>query len=183
MALAGLAILLVAAVGWQWSRGSGRPVPAARTPAAGSARGNAPGQATPTVPAVELAALTRPRPEPVEGERDPFRFGAERRPAPPPAPVQPAPPAVAGQPGDGGAVPGQPPPPPPPPPIPLKFVGVVQVEGKAKMAILTDAHGVYYGAEGEAIDGRYRIVRIGAESVEMVYLDGRGRKVIPLSGS
>jgi hypothetical protein len=39
-----------------------------------------------------------------------------------------------------------------------------------------------YGKEGDIIDGRYRIVRIGAESIELTYLDGRGRQTIRLSG-
>jgi hypothetical protein len=39
-----------------------------------------------------------------------------------------------------------------------------------------------YGKEGDVIDGRYRIVRIGVESIELTYLDGRGRQTIRLSG-
>jgi len=31
--------------------------------------------------------------------------------------------------------------------------------------------------------GQYRILRISAESIEMAYLDGRGRQTIRLSGS
>ena len=31
-------------------------------------------------------------------------------------------------------------------------------------------------------EGRYKIIRIGVESVEMSYLDGRGRQRIPLTG-
>ena len=38
------------------------------------------------------------------------------------------------------------------------------------------------GREGDIIDGRYRLVRIGVESVVMEYLDGRGRTTIRLSG-
>ena len=38
------------------------------------------------------------------------------------------------------------------------------------------------GREGEIIDGRYRLVRIGVESVVMEYVDGRGRTTIRLSG-
>jgi hypothetical protein len=39
-----------------------------------------------------------------------------------------------------------------------------------------------YGKDGDTIDGRYRIVKIGAESVEVTHLDGRGRQVIRLTG-
>ena len=48
---------------------------------------------------------------------------------------------------------------------------------------LTDGRGVYQGREGDIIEGRYRIVRIGAESIEMTFLDGSGHQVIRQSGS
>ena len=40
----------------------------------------------------------------------------------------------------------------------------------------------YYGREGEVIEGRYRIVKIGVESIELAYLDGRGRQTIRQTG-
>ena len=74
--------------------------------------------------------------------------------------------------------------PPPPPPIALKFIGTVeQAPSRLKLAVLSDGRNVFYGKEGEVIEGRYRIVRIGAESIEMVYVDGRGRQTLRLSGS
>ena len=52
------------------------------------------------------------------------------------------------------------------------------------MAVLSDGRGTpVHGKEGDIILGQYRIVRIGAESMEMSYLDGRGRTTIRLSGS
>ena len=56
---------------------------------------------------------------------------------------------------------------------------------KPKVAILSDSAGhVFTGYEGgPAIEGRYRILKVGAESVEMSYLDGRGRTTLRLSGS
>jgi hypothetical protein len=59
----------------------------------------------------------------------------------------------------------------------------VERTNKMKIAVLSDGRNVFYGQEGETIDGRYRIERIGVESIEMVWLDGRGRQVIRLSGS
>ena len=50
------------------------------------------------------------------------------------------------------------------------------------MAVLSDARGVYYGREGDIIEGRYRIVKIGVESIELEYLDGRGRQTIRQTG-
>lgn len=135
----------------------------------------------PGVQDVELEALKQPRPEIESGERDPFRFKAE---APPPAPLG------GGPNGGGPGVPGTaagpvvPPGPPPLPPIPLRFIGIVdQAAHKQKLAVLSDGRGVFYGREGDIIEGRYRIVRIGVESIEMVYVDGRGSQTIRLSGS
>lgn len=72
---------------------------------------------------------------------------------------------------------------PPPPPIALKFVGVAQMPSGKRVASLSDGRGVMIGAEGDVIDGRFRIVRIGVESIVMEYLDGKGRQTIPLRGS
>jgi hypothetical protein len=71
------------------------------------------------------------------------------------------------------------------PPITLKYLGTVEVPGRVrKLAVLRDEYGgVYYGAEGETVLGQYRILRIGAESIEMSYVDGRGRQTIRQSGS
>ena len=74
--------------------------------------------------------------------------------------------------------------PPPLPPIPLKLIGTVNREGKPTIAVLTDGQGLpMYGVEGGTIAGRYRILRIGVESIEISYLDGRGRQTIRLTGS
>jgi hypothetical protein len=75
--------------------------------------------------------------------------------------------------------------PPPPPPIPLKFIGTVEAPSQSKrLAALVDSLGrAFQGGEGDVIAGQYRIVKIGTESIEMTYLDGRGRQTIRLSGS
>ena len=53
-----------------------------------------------------------------------------------------------------------------------------------KIAVLSDGRGApIYGKEGEALLGQYRILRIGAESIELEYIDGRGRQAIRLYGS
>jgi hypothetical protein len=51
-----------------------------------------------------------------------------------------------------------------------------------RVAILSDTRGVYYGREGDVIEGRYQIVKIGVESIELAYIDGRGRQVIRQTG-
>jgi hypothetical protein len=64
----------------------------------------------------------------------------------------------------------------------LKFIGIAK-QGEGRLyAVLRDERGVYYGAEGDVVEGRYRILRVSAEVVEMSYVDGRGRTSIPLSG-
>jgi hypothetical protein len=40
-----------------------------------------------------------------------------------------------------------------------------------------------YGREGETIEGRYKIWKIGTESIEISYSDGRGRATLRMSGS
>jgi len=142
-----------------------------------SSRGNragAPGPRATEAPQVHLDALNEERPVLDSSGRDLFRFRV-KPPPPPPAPKaavgpQPAPP---------------PPGPPPVPPIALKFIGVVDTPPPGKrVAVLSDGRGApVYGHEGDTVLGQYRIVRIGAESVEMSYLDGRGRQTIRLSGS
>lgn len=65
----------------------------------------------------------------------------------------------------------------------LKFIGLVDAPAQGgKLAVLSDGRSVFYGHEGEVIDGRFKIVRIGVESIEMMYADGRGRQTIRLSG-
>jgi hypothetical protein len=74
--------------------------------------------------------------------------------------------------------------PPPPPPIALRFIGLVEAPGQAgRVAILSDGRGnVFYGKEGDTVEGRYRMLKIGPDAVELSYVDGRGRQTIRLSG-
>ena len=66
----------------------------------------------------------------------------------------------------------------------MRFIGLVEAPQQAqKIAVLSDGRGIYQGREGDIIEGRYRILRIGVESVDMAYVDGRGRQTIRLSGS
>jgi hypothetical protein len=158
------------------------PSPTAGGPPAASNVRNAPrtqgGRAAGsiTAPDVHLEALNEPRIKPDEARRDLFRFRPKAAPPPPSSQaVKPVPvPAPEG-----------PPPPPPLPPISLKFIGIWELtEQQRKIAILSDGKGgvPIYGAEGETIEGRYKILRIGTESIELAYLDGRGRQTIRLSG-
>ena len=51
-----------------------------------------------------------------------------------------------------------------------------------KVAVLSDGRNVYYGRAGEIVDGRWRIVSIGEESLQIEHADGRGRQTVRLSG-
>lgn len=122
---------------------------------------------------LKLDRLTAQREDPGEPERNPFRF----RPAPPPpAPrveARPEPPPVFVPPPAG---------PPPPPPIPLKYFGTAVVQG-TRIGYFSDARGhIIPGKEGDIIEGRYRVLRVGERSADLQYLDGRGRQTIGLSG-
>ena len=71
--------------------------------------------------------------------------------------------------------------PPPPPPITIKFIGIVET-ARGKVGAFTDCRATFPGREGEVIEGRYRVVRIGIESAIVEYTDGRGRTTLPLNG-
>lgn len=168
--LAFLGLLIVVAVYVYWPRTT--PSTAGRSAVTARARTNGPSAVT--APDVQLQALDEERPRPVDSpQRDLFRFKPKPAPAPPPIRQSPAPTA--------GAAPSGPP---ALAPIPMRFIGLVEAPQHAKkIAILSDGRGTYRGQEGDIIEGRYRILRIGVESIDMVYLDGRGRQTIRLSGS
>jgi hypothetical protein len=171
--LVGLLAALGLAVYWSFFRQAEVAPSASNSASPGSAVG--PGGSMVLPSALQLSALEPVNDKPAAG-RNPFRFGV---PPPPPAPpLRPAPPPAPTIPTG----PVTPPPPPPPPMIALKFTGVVQLPAGKKVAALSDGKGIFMGAEGDVIDGRFRIVKIGVESIVMEYLDGRGRQTIPLRG-
>jgi len=155
---------------------------AAESPSSNKAGGATPRQqqatAAPAAPGVNLEALDSERPKPEAAERNLFRF---RPKPPPPPPPSVAPPVAAVSPP---VQPG-PAPPPPVPPITLKFIGLVEAPTQQqKIAVLSDGRNApFLGKEGDIIEGRIRILKIGVESIELAYLDGRGRQTIRLTGS
>ena len=176
-ALFGLLALLAVIGAWQYLGAAGTPD--ASAPAAAR---RAEATSAPPVPVdVSLGSLADARSGPDDAGRNPFVFGARQVVAPAGdvtrRPVRPA---------DGPVTPPlfTPTGPPPPPPIPLKFIGLV--EGTAtsrRIAVLSDTKGlVVHGTEGAIIDGRYRILAIGPESIDIAYADGRGRQTLRLSG-
>ena len=49
------------------------------------------------------------------------------------------------------------------------------------MGITTPARDPVFKS-GDVIEGRYRLLRVGDNSADLIYLDGRGRQTIRLSG-
>jgi hypothetical protein len=169
-----LGIALVALVAyWMWPEQPAVPDAAASNRRA-APRAAAQGDVDPAELKVRLDALEAKRPDFGEGSRNPFRF------QPPPAPPPPERLPPVSLPGPAG-------PPPAPagpaiPPIPLKYMGTVERPGMM-LAALTDCKGFSYAArEGELIDGRYRLVKIGIESVILEYSNGTGRTTVRKSG-
>jgi hypothetical protein len=173
--LAVLVVVLAAILGYRlWARPSAGTAPASygRAPARAGTR-DAP--ARPQAPEVRLRQLEAAPPQPNGSGRNLFRF--QPKTAPPPA-------ATTG-PTPGGAQPAPAMPAgPSTTPINLKFIGIVEApEQDKKFAVLSDGRNVYQGKEGDIIEGRFKILHIGAESIELAYIDGRGRQTIRLTGS
>jgi hypothetical protein len=113
------------------------------------------------------------REEPI---RNPFQFRTK------PSSAAPREQASASKPPVVIAPPQVPQGPPPPPPIALKYIGVLET-AQGRVAIFRDTGGdIINGREGDIIDGRYRLLKIGVESADLAYVDGRGRQTIRLSG-
>lgn len=177
--LGGLLVALGAVAWWQFGGSSdSAPRPASRAGAPSNQAGRNARVETPDVVDVKLESLEQAVEELAESARNPFRFRPVAPPPPPPRPVVQAPPVVMAPP-----VPQGPPPPPPPPPIPLRYIGLLGAATQPdRVAVLADTRGTpIYGREGDIIDGRYRLLRISGESVDVAYLDGRGRQTFRLA--
>ena len=104
------------------------------------------------------------------------------------APPPPAPPAVKVVPGSIPTAANQPkpePPPtttptaPPPPPIPLKFYGFSARTG-AKRAFFINGDDIEVAAENEVIKNRYKVIKIGVNSVVVEDLNFKHQQTLPL---
>jgi hypothetical protein len=73
--------------------------------------------------------------------------------------------------------------PPGPPPINLKFFGFASQPGEPKKVFLSQGENVFIGAEGDIINRRYKIVRIGVGTVEVEDLQYNHRQTLPLTQS
>lgn len=76
----------------------------------------------------------------------------------------------------------QPPPgPPPPPPITLKFFGFASKPGQPKRVFLAKGQDVFIAGEGDIVDRRYKVLRIGTTSIELQDVLNNNRQSIPIT--
>jgi hypothetical protein len=115
------------------------------------------------------------------GNRSLFEFSAAPLPATPEAKVVPKPkiqtvpvPPAPAKPSEAEAKP-------PAPPIPLKFYGYVTAFGQGnRRAFFLDGDQIVVASEGEVLKKRYRVVRIGVNSVVVEDLDFKAEQTLPL---
>ena len=119
--------------------------------------------------------------EPAGGARNLFQFGAP----PPkeslkgPEPVVKPGPVQAAVEGDGE--PSKPPGSPPPAPINLKYYGFSSRNNGKKTAFFLDGDEILIAPEGETVKRRYRVVRIGVNSVLMEDTESKRQQSLPLA--
>jgi hypothetical protein len=114
------------------------------------------------------------------GGRNLFKMGA---PPPPKAAALPGPePIVKPKPIQVEVQPAAPSGPPPPPPITLKYYGFTSPSGKAaRTAFFLDGEDILVAKEGDTVKKRYRVVRIGVNSVVMEDTDSKRQQTLPLT--
>jgi hypothetical protein len=62
-------------------------------------------------------------------------------------------------------------------------MGFVEIKPGVRVAALSDCKGGTWNArQGEVVDGQYRVVQLGIESLVIEYLDGKGRQTLRLEG-
>jgi hypothetical protein len=148
-----------------------------RRPALASAARAASEPAPQPVPRIDLERLPRERPQLDVGGRDIFAFGPPPTLPPTPRPVGPPPTLV--DPMASAATP-------PPaaarlPPLNLKYIGSVENGQGLRVAVLvTDKNELLTGQAGEVLANRYKIAKIGLESVDLEEVGTGQTRRIPL---
>jgi hypothetical protein len=168
-ALVGLLLMVFASVAYFRLRSSPLSPSATRRADAGAA--------IEAVPRIDLARLGQERPETEAGRRNIFDFGVP--PTPPPAPP---PPVTA--PAQTEDIAPTPPPASRLAPLNLKFIGSVEnAKGVRVAVLLTDRNEVLTGQPGEVVANRYKISKIGFESVDLEEVGSGQVRRIPLRGN
>jgi hypothetical protein len=171
----GLLVLLLIALGLYFGP-QYWPSTAAPTPATSNTeKAGAADKKIPLPDPVKLSDLEA-APEVSQPSRNPFRFG--QKPLPPPPPAPPPPPYVP-------PPPTLPPAPQGPPPINLKCFLILQVKDtKQWRGGLQDPDSgqTFWVLDGDVIDGKYKVVKVTADSVVVSYRDGTGMKTLRNGG-
>lgn len=169
-------VVILAAVGWYRFFPASAPAPTSQPqPSQVATSGR---EATGALPVPESVRLESLETAGAAGEatRNPFAYGVRPPPPPPPRPAIPPPQAPVNLP---------PPAPPGPPPINLRLVGFTELPNGGRMMVtLKDpaTNSVHFAFEGDVVDGRYRVVKVGLRSVVVSYVDGSGQRTIGLGG-
>ena len=110
------------------------------------------------------------------GVRNLFQFGASPLPKMPELKISP----IVTGPAVPTPTPG-PPPTPPPPPIPLKFYGyATPAPSGAKRVFLLDGEDIIVAAEGQLVKSRYKLVRVGINSIVLEDMQFKHQQTLPL---
>jgi hypothetical protein len=131
-------------------------------------------------PTLHLEVLAKLQGAPAEaGGRNLFQFG--QAPPPPRTAARVSAPEPIVIPNPKPAVVQAPAGPPPPPPIPLKYYGVstTRADGR-KTAFFLQGSQILMGAEGDVVGKRYRVVRIGVNSVVVEDTQDKRQQPLPL---
>ncbi len=134
-------------------------------------------------PTLRLDLLAKVQSAGYEGvERNLFLFGAPKPKVTTPPPGEAASTAaLAAAAKPAGNDPPAAPSKPPPPPITMKYFGFANRQGDArKRAFFMDGEEIYVAAEGDIIKKRYKIVRVGINSVVVEDLDHKSQQTLPL---
>jgi hypothetical protein len=82
---------------------------------------------------------------------------------------------------DKGKVAQTQPPPPPPPAIELKFFGFANKPGQPRKVFLAKGQDVFIAGEGDIVDRRYKVLRIGPTSIDLQDVLNNNRQSIPIT--
>ena len=139
-----------------------------------------PGKVDPTLRLDLLAKVQGVAPE--GGSRNLFQFGSAAL-VVPLTPMPKAPKVVVNGPVQAALPPPNPGPPPVPqaPPIPLKYYGFTNAKGEQrKRAFFLDGEDIIVAREGDTVKSRYKVVRIGVNSIEMEDTQFKSKQTLPL---
>jgi len=170
-------LVVVGALAAWLLQGRAAPAPTARP--ASSARSARGGGQTTALPRIDLARLTAPRAEASVGRRDLFGFGSAAPKADEESESEGPPATLAGDPS-----PPVEPTPPPAPVLNVKYIGSLESRQGLRLAVLlTDRKEVLWGQAGDLVANRFRIVKIGLESVDIQEVGSERVRRIPLRGN